>query len=102
MKKIIMISAITCFVINNSTFGMLLKRTFMQNIAKKNSILAKQYNSRTQFNRAELLEQLEEQKHRFTSEQMTLLKTMITNSTEPCEPGKTKDRDFPQGNMNKE
>jgi hypothetical protein len=99
MKKIIMISAIACFLIDNTTFGMLNKCTKIS----KNIRPIRQYNRRNQFNRAELLQQLEEEQHRFTPEQMTLLKRMITNSTEPCEPGKTKDRDFEHNNtMNKE
>ena len=99
MKKIIIMSTIICSLISNNVFSMLNKCTKIS----KNIRPIRQCNHRTQFNRAELLQQLEEQQHRFTPAQMTLLKTMITNlPAEPCEPGKMKDRDFPQGNMNKE
>jgi len=99
-----MMSIVTCLCISNSAFGMLLKRTTVSNIAKKNSFLTKQCNHRTQFNRAELLQQLEEQKHRLTPEKFASIKTFIASlpTETSCEPGKTKDRDFSQGNMNKE
>ena len=88
--------------LNNNLFGMLTKRTTMLNIAKRNSILALKRNI-TQFNHVELLKQLEEQKHRFTQEQMTLLKKLITNQSNELTaermamPGKAKDRDFTTG-----
>ncbi len=104
MKKITVLCVITCSLIGNTTFGM-----WNKSIRKpKNIIYTRQCNHKAQFNRVELLEQLEEQKHRFSSEQMIFLKDLIiTQSTVLTEeriamPGKAKDRDFPHGNMNKE
>lgn len=103
MKKITILCVITCSLIGNSTFGMLNKG--IKNLKK--TIHTRQCH-RVEFNRVELLEQLEEQKHRFSPEQMTFLKELIiTRSTDLTEeriamPGKAKDRDFPHGNMNKE
>ena len=107
MKKIIILSAVICSLSNNA-FCMLPKRIAMSNVAKKNSINIRECNRRTQFNRTELLQQLKEEQHRFTPEQMTYLKTLITNQSKELTeeriamPGKAKDRDFEHGNMNKE
>lgn len=101
MKKITVLCAITCATISNNACGMLLQKT--KSIVSKKNIIR-----RTEFNRAELLQELQEQQHRFSKEQMAFLNSLISKrSIELTEeriamPGKAKDRDFPHGNMNKE
>jgi hypothetical protein len=88
--------------INNNTFSMFTKRTPISKITNRNSILALKRNI-TQFNYPELLKQLEKEQHRFTQEQMTFLKTLITDQSNGLTaermamPGKAKDRDFTTG-----
>lgn len=108
MKKIMIISALTCSLINNSTSGMLFKCTAM---SKKNVFQIKKCNHRTQFNFAEILQQLKNQNVHSEKEilsrnqQIELIEMLITKQPKkPIEEDiathwKIEDRDF--GNMNK-
>jgi hypothetical protein len=107
MKKIINACVIICFLINNSTFGMLSKCTV---IAKKNVFQVRKCNDRAQFDLPKLLQQLREQKRQAeqqvisTQEQIDFMETMIKNHPKVPTAGHyfhSVDRDFPDGNMHK-